>query len=59
MTEIRFRNYICPGLSKKDDDNLARTSAAYLRLELISAFCVDAEEAVEEETNKQTPQAPR
>ena len=33
MPALRFRDYICSGLSKKDEDQLARTSSAYRQLE--------------------------
>ena len=34
MPPILFRDYICEGLGKIDDDRLARTSLGYLKLEL-------------------------
>ena len=37
MPKLRFRDYICAGMSKKDDDHVAKTSPIYLRLELAQA----------------------
>ena len=38
MPSIRFRDSICHGLSKKDDDNLAKTSPVYQHLALSLAM---------------------
>ena len=46
MPALLFRDYICSGMSKKDDDHLARTNPVYLRLELTEAFCIDNEEDI-------------
>ena len=41
MPALRFRDYICSGLSKKDEDQLARTSSAYRQLEFQQALSED------------------
>ena len=38
MPTLRFRDYVCQGLGKADDDRVARTSSHYLRLELQQAL---------------------
>lgn len=38
MPKLRFRSYICDGLSKWDDDHVAKTSPAYFNLELAQAL---------------------
>ena len=45
MPSLRFRDYVCEGLSKREDDIVAQTSLAYLRLELAQALA-DEEELV-------------
>lgn len=49
MPPIRFRDYICPGLSKQDDDKVMHTSLYYLQLEYQNTLdddCYDLEQAL-------------
>jgi hypothetical protein len=41
MPALRFRDYVCEGMSKDDDDRVAQTSSSYLRLELAQALTED------------------
>ena len=58
-TEIRFRDYVCKGLGREDDDRVARTYSGYLKLELAQALA-DEEEQVAQSKRRQLclPQAP-
>ena len=46
MPKLRFRNYICDGLSKQDDDNLAKTSLCYIELQFAQALGEDEESQI-------------
>ena len=45
MPSLRFRDYICAGIGRADDDRVALTSSGYLRLELAQSLA-DEEEQV-------------
>lgn len=46
MPLVRFRDYVCEGLGKSEDDKMARTYPVYLRLELAQALAAAEDEEV-------------
>ena len=56
MPKLRFRNYICAGMSRKDDDYVAKTSPVYEKLQFSQALNEESETAHEENScGKQQP----